>query len=116
MPCLLQNAPVCSKVTTRYKPARLQQCTSLLQYELTRRKPSSSQTAYMLGASCTLEEHLKHPESKACLSLAQALLKKASAALEAAAQLLADAGDALMATKTLHSLVCTCHFTSHAAL
>ncbi len=77
------------------------------------------QNAYILAVSCTLEEHTKRPDRKSCLSLAQAFVKKASAALEAAAQLPAHPSQLQTARKALHRLVCPClsiHITTAAAL
>ena len=62
----------------------------------------------MLAASCTLEEHSKRPDRASCLSLAQALLKKAFAAVEAAAQHPTLPKEMLTARKALHALVCPC--------
>ena len=59
----------------------------------------------MLGTSCTLEEHTKRPESKPCLSLAQALLRKASASLEALTQTSISPDEIITARKQLHFLV-----------
>ena len=68
------------------------------------------QNAYILATSCTLEEHTKRHDRKSCLSLAQAFVKKAAAALEAAAQLPAHTKELQTARKALHRLVCTCLF------
>ena len=69
---------------------------------------SSLQNAYMLATSCTLEEHSRRPDNISCLSLAQALLEKASAAAEAAAQHPTPPKELLTARKALHTLVCPC--------
>ena len=65
------------------------------------------QKAYLLATSCTLAEHFKRPNDQACLSLAQALLKNASASLEAAQQqqLPADEEETRTARKQLLLLV-----------
>jgi hypothetical protein len=63
------------------------------------------QRAYLLATSCTLRAHSKPPNDQACLSLAQALLKSASASMEVAWQLPAAVDDARAARKQLLYLV-----------
>ena len=63
------------------------------------------QKAYTLATSCTLAEHDRRPDHKPCLSLAQALLRKGYASLEAAAQQPAAEQDILVAKKELLTLV-----------
>ena len=66
------------------------------------------QNAYILAISCTLGEHAKSPDRKSCLSLAQAFVTKASAALEAAAQLPVQRNDLQTARRALLRLVLPC--------
>ena len=63
------------------------------------------QRAYTLATSCTLAEHGRRPDHKPCLSLAQALLRKAYASLQAAMQQPAAEQDILLAKKQLLILV-----------
>ena len=72
------------------------------------------QKAYTLAACCTLAEHDRRPDHKPCLSLAQALLRKGYASLEAAMQQPVVEQDILIAKKALLVLVKfqspdTCH-------
>ena len=66
------------------------------------------QRSYILATSCTLEEHSKRPDRNSCLSLAQAFVKKASAAIEAAAKVPTPPKEVQSARKALHTLVCPC--------
>ena len=63
------------------------------------------QRAYTLATSCTLAEHGRRPDHKPCLSLAQALLRKGYASLQAAMQQPAAEQDILIAKKQLLILV-----------
>ena len=83
----------------------------------------SMQKAYTLAAACTLAEHKRRPDHKPCLSLAQALLRKGYASLEAATQQPVVEQDILTAKKELLLLVnfqntdiCHLHAENHTLL